>query len=49
MPDWNATVDDCTHVAVHVQADTTDDAINPVFIFLPAVENHSEVFLVPGT
>ena len=34
--------------SAHVHAVTTDDAIRPVFTRLPAVENHSNVFLVPS-
>jgi hypothetical protein len=34
--------------SAHVHAETTDDAIRPVFTRFPAVENHSIVFLVPS-
>ena len=47
-PYWYATVDDCSNVAAHVHADTTDVTIRPVFTVRPAVENHSNVFFVPS-
>ena len=48
IPNWYATVEDWSSVAAHVHAETTEDAIRPVFTLLPAVENHSKVFLVPS-
>jgi len=39
-------VDDSKRVAAQIQADITDDAKRPLLILLPAVENHSNVFLV---
>jgi hypothetical protein len=48
MPYLYATVDDSKSVAAQIQADITDDAKRPLLILLPAVENHSDVFLVPS-
>ena len=48
MPYLYATVDDSKSVAAQIQADITDDAKRPLLILLPAVENHSNVFLVPS-
>ena len=48
MPYLYATVDDSKRVAAQIQADITDYAKRPLLILLPAVENHSNVFLVPS-